>query len=412
MVGIKGKFLDAGSVLGAALSANAMQTVLQSKLKAARDSVLGKSVTGGSANVTTEVEAAATPGASPVSAYPLVAKGIFVGTISGANDTKRVLIRAHGTDNGIADGNGDDVYGVLSFATSVYTLTFKKADGTGHSFATSTSIDFYFVEVFDLYGLPVDAALGDAVGGVIDATAAGALTTHINNATGAHADTAIASTFSGTHYLDAATQVHAALSAIDGQLYTNAQAISTHTGASTGAHADTAISSDFTDDNYLLGSSNIHDQLAALSSAIGLVSSTDFDDSFFRISKHGAPTKKIAFSATAITAGNTRTVSVPDNNVNLGFVRKTVTEVTAALTGTDISNKYVDLVLADSNVYDPANTTILNPVGGVRQVYTEDYTIVANSPGTSIIRINWSGLGMGGMLEAGDRIHITYQLVG
>lgn len=47
---------------------------------------------------------------------------------------------------------------------------------------------------------------------------------------------------------------------------------------------------------------------------------TEFSDSTFRIQDNGDPTKQIAFEASAITTGTTRTVTMPDANVDLGLV--------------------------------------------------------------------------------------------
>jgi hypothetical protein len=49
-----------------------------------------------------------------------------------------------------------------------------------------------------------------------------------------------------------------------------------------------------------------------------VTSPTTFSDSAFRIQGNAAPTKQIAFSATLISAGQTRTITVPDRNVTLG----------------------------------------------------------------------------------------------
>ena len=354
MAATNGKFILSNSILGAALTAGAKSAVLQSKLKASRVWVTGFSATGTSNVVTTVVTAAATT-LTPIAA--LTAKGVYTGTISGAADQKKVLIRANGTDNGINDGTGDDVYGVLSEATGAYTLTYKTAAGASFTMPAST-ISFSFVEVFDLYTLPVDAALGDAIGGVIDASTASALNSHINNGTGAHADTAILSAFSGTHYMDARV--------------------------------------------------NVHNALIALDSAINAIPAAvvDFGADVFRIHDASTITKKIAFSAVSITAVNTRTITMPDHDVDLQFVRKTYTVVTAALVTGDITAKYIDLAVG-KDLIDAVNTTIVNPVGGVRQLYTVDYTIITD--GTFVQRINWSGLGLESMLEAGDKLQITFQ---
>lgn len=45
-----------------------------------------------------------------------------------------------------------------------------------------------------------------------------------------------------------------------------------------------------------------------------------FNASLFRIQDNSDPTKQIAFDASGITAGQTRTITVPDTDVNLGFV--------------------------------------------------------------------------------------------
>ncbi len=50
--------------------------------------------------------------------------------------------------------------------------------------------------------------------------------------------------------------------------------------------------------------------------------STDFSDLFFRISDDGDETKKIAFEASAITADQTRTISMPDADVDLSEIAR------------------------------------------------------------------------------------------
>lgn len=179
------KILDS-NVTGAKLDSTAKQAVLESKLIARRTGVLTFATGGavGSNTVTTEVEAAAT---TDVPQTALTAKGIYTGAVANAADQKKVVIRQSGYDNGIDDGTGDDVYGVLSESAGVYTLTYYKADGTAYTFAADTNIDFFFVEVFDMYSQPVDASL-IPVSGVVDATQASAILNHINSVEAHDAD--------------------------------------------------------------------------------------------------------------------------------------------------------------------------------------------------------------------------------
>lgn len=180
--------IGTGAVSDTKLAASAKQAVLQSKLIARPTGVLGFTANGGSDDVSTEVTAAATVDTPQTTLT--TAKGIYVGAVSGANDPKVVKIRAAGTDNGIDDGTGDDVYGVLTEDTSVFTLTYKKANGDAYSFSTDTDIDFYFAEVFDLYTEPPEKGLLP-VGGVVDSTQASAINNHINDSTDAHDASAI-----------------------------------------------------------------------------------------------------------------------------------------------------------------------------------------------------------------------------
>lgn len=175
---------QAGSVSAALLSAGAKQSVLQSKLLAARKGVLGfSSGTGSSADVSTEVLAAASTD-TPQTA--LTAKGIYVGAVADAADVKKVLIRHAGTDNGVEDGEGDEIYGVLTEDTGDYTLSFKQSDGGDYTFGSDTPIDFYFVEVFDADDLPSSALLYQAIAGVVDAGQATTLAGHLNGGASKH----------------------------------------------------------------------------------------------------------------------------------------------------------------------------------------------------------------------------------
>lgn len=53
---------------------------------------------------------------------------------------------------------------------------------------------------------------------------------------------------------------------------------------------------------------------------------SEFADDTFRIQDNGDPTKEIAFQASGITAGQTRTITMPDADVNLGNVATAVVD--------------------------------------------------------------------------------------
>lgn len=249
-----GKFIADNTIGNNNLTAGARTGVLASKLVALRDAVLGFTTTAASSNVvTTEVLAAATTD-TPQTA--LTALGIYTGAVSAVTDNKRVLIRAAGTDNGISDGTKDDIYGVLTESGGVYTLSYKKQNGTAFTFSGATAIDFFFVEIYALDSMPASALLEQGVGGVLDAT----------------------------------------------------------------------------------------------------------------------------------NAANIHTEGVE----------------TITLSGTDITNKYVDLAQVP---YVAANTAVFVKGSGP-QVYTDDYTVITN--GSDIRRLNWSTLGLDGVLVAADKLVVRY----
>jgi len=73
------------------------------------------------------------------------------------------------------------------------------------------------------------------------------------------------------------------------------------------------------------------------------------------------------------------------------------------LDATDVgTNKYKDL----SQVPTEVNTVNVVPVGGIAQEYTVDFTVVTD--GADIKRLNWDGLGLDGILEATDKVMVTY----
>lgn len=64
----------------------------------------------------------------------------------------------------------------------------------------------------------------------------------------------------------------------------------------------------------------VADHLAAIDGALAAAAGTDIPDDEFRISDDADATKKMAFEVGAITTGTTRTVTMPDANVDLGLI--------------------------------------------------------------------------------------------
>lgn len=103
----------------------------------------------------------------------------------------------------------------------------------------------------------------------------------------------------------------------DGRYFTKTQIQST-TGGSAGS---TLVGDDNSYSHFTPSAATVKGALAGIDSALGTVSAnSSFDDSFFNIFNHVAPSKKIAFDASAISTSTTRTIAMPDSNVDLAKV--------------------------------------------------------------------------------------------
>jgi len=72
------------------------------------------------------------------------------------------------------------------------------------------------------------------------------------------------------------------------------------------------------------------------------------------------------------------------------------------LTSTDITNKYVTL----GNTPTVANSVIMTVKGAPSQYYGDDYQM----DGTNTDRLTWDSLSLDGILEAGDKLAVVYQI--
>jgi hypothetical protein len=167
-----GRFLEDATVAPAHLTSAVAPAILDTRLHAYRNTILAFSAGGLDDTVTSPVLAAAFTG-TPQTTF--TAKGIYTGAAINSAAPGRVNIRAAGTPDGIPDGNDAEVFGKLTEAAGVYTLTYYKQDGTGFVMPAATSIDFSFVEIYSEKDAPVAATLLDGIGQVVDATDANAI---------------------------------------------------------------------------------------------------------------------------------------------------------------------------------------------------------------------------------------------
>jgi len=373
------KIKDA-NVTGAKLAADAKQAVLESKLLALRVGVLAFDASNASSDtVTTEVLAAAntdTAVGAGGAVSAVAAKGIFVGSVGGANDIGRVIIRDAGTDNGISDGAGDEVYGVLSESGGVYTLSYKKASGDPHTMAGTESLDYYFVEVFDMYSMGVDRMLMGAVNGVVDADTAADLLAHKTDTIDAHAASAIGAS-AQTNYATG-DDVQEQLGQLDTQLKSTQDDLDT---AETAVGLNTTHRSSNGSDHAYVGNLQTLSGVAAGAENLGAFTGDTIADN---------QTIKQAVQALETALENAES--------NAAINRKEI----LTLSPSDITAKYKDLTLVPKN----ATSVMVIPVGGIAQEYTVDFTIITD--GSDIKRLNWDGLGLESLLEEGDKIQVFF----
>lgn len=69
-----------------------------------------------------------------------------------------------------------------------------------------------------------------------------------------------------------------------------------------------------------LTSFTVQDFIDRIDAALSVSGADTFSDSLFRIQDDGDDTKQLAFEVSAITTGTTRTITMPDSNVNLGLL--------------------------------------------------------------------------------------------
>ena len=102
----------------------------------------------------------------------------------------------------------------------------------------------------------------------------------------------------------------------DGRYYTKTQIGST-TGGTAGS---TLVGDDASYTHFTPSAATVKGALSGIDSALGAISAASALDGTFRIKNTADNTKQIAFDASAIATGTTRTITMPNSNVNLGLV--------------------------------------------------------------------------------------------
>jgi len=131
------------------------------KLQQARIGALGFTAVGTSTVVTSTITTALTNAGDNNATPPLqVFTTSTVGVVTTGSDNL-VLIISNTTKKPLADASGNEVYGRLTEAAGVYTLTYYSlisGTETAYTFA-STAIDFFFCYQFDFTRMPRNAGV-------------------------------------------------------------------------------------------------------------------------------------------------------------------------------------------------------------------------------------------------------------
>lgn len=94
--------------------------------------------------------------------------------------------------------------------------------------------------------------------------------------------------------------------------------------ANTGTTGSDLVGDDNTYSYFTPAAATVKGALSGIDTALGAISVSTVLDGTFRIENTSDPTKKIAFDASAITTGTTRTISMPDANVSLADVNNAI----------------------------------------------------------------------------------------
>lgn len=188
-----------------------------------------------------------------------------------------------------------------------------------------------------------------------------------------------------------------ALHTHDGRYFTE-----TELGSATASSGSDLIGDDNTYSNFTPSAATVKGALAGIDSALATAGSKEFLDSEFRVTGSADATKKVAIEVDGLTTATTRTITMPDANVNLTDVNNAVlvggsraftadqsmggfklTNVATPVSSTDAANKaYVDAVKQGLDIKDSVralSTSNVALTGTAQPTLTIDGVSLANS---------------------------------
>jgi hypothetical protein len=122
------------------------------------------------------------------------------------------------------------------------------------------------------------------------------------------------------------SDVSASLHHHDGRYYTESEL-----GSSSASSGSDLIGDDNTYTNFTPAAATVKGALSAIDAALATAGGTEFADDVFRIKDNGDATKKLAFEVAAIATSTTRTITMPNANVDLGALTDSNISASAAI---------------------------------------------------------------------------------
>lgn len=124
----------------------------------------------------------------------------------------------------------------------------------------------------------------------------------------------------------------------DGRYFTE-----TELGAASGTTGSDLIGDDDDYVNFTPTTATVKGALAGIDAALATAGGTEFSDATFRIEDDVDDTRKIAFQASGISAATTRTITMPDADVNLGDISAQAQDIADLVTLSGVAANATDL---------------------------------------------------------------------